>query len=202
MSRMIFGRIGMLALMSCVLLTAPVFAQDTAGEKRNALSREDAAAAVSKLRMMVGSWDFELEISHDTGRSWRVIPPTVATVSSIMDDKIIHEEFSGEFDSTRVTSNRANFAFDRLNKVYRVCIADDDEGFLDVYQGNIVDNTLVVEDVTSGTLWPAADGRNYGFQIAWGLEPGDVRSYGVKITVDDGATWYSYIRGTYTRRKD
>ena len=192
MLRIIFAT----ALLAALLVPPIAFAE----------SHDDGVSAVSKppleamqrLAPLEGEWDMTVFFSPDDGDTWNEAPSQLVTVS--FDHKgFLLDEVPADL-SVPGFHMRTFLTYDQYRNVYRKAALDDVWGILDLYEGVIEDDQLILTNLKAGTFFPLPDGKWRGFRLTVELKSSH-RWVWIEKTDDEGASWQPAFKVEYVRRK-
>ena len=154
-------------------------------------------AAMKKLQPLAGDWLMTAEYSADNGETWNKGEPEHIVLSLRQKDLMLHEVPQ---ETGKPGFHTEMFiAYDQYRKLYRLIAVDDVWGLPDVYEGNIEDGKLVVNNLKSGTFFPIGENVWRGFRITLSLNA-DERTMVVDKTDDNGKSWQPNFRITYVKK--
>lgn len=156
------------------------------------------ADPMAPLRPLVGTWEVVTEARTPSG-DWHAAPPTRTEVVELLDGKLLQERSTlriGELTFEMVTL----FSYDPFRRVYRVAAIDHQSGMMDVAEGQIIDEALVVDNLRARTFFPWGDGREAAFRLTKRFTGPDRFLVEADVSFDEGRTWAPYTRSTYARR--
>ncbi|MFN3239671.1 MAG: hypothetical protein ACE37D_21830 [Pseudomonadales bacterium] len=164
----------------------------------HAQNNDPGAAARSNmqhLKVLEGDYMLTVQVSQDGGSTWQNGEPHKVSIrlrhnGLLLEELPINPGKQGFHMNTYLT-------FDQYRSVFRKAAIDDVWGVMDIYQGNIVNNTLVLTNLQSGTLFPIAEGVWRGFRLSLPLTAGE-RTMLIEKTDDNGQTWQPAFRSVYT----
>ena len=84
---------------------------------------------------------------------------------------------------------RSFYSWDSRKGVYRLAAVDENGGMMDIYEGTLTDNTLVMDNLAHGTFYALEDGREMAFRLNWTFVADDEVSLRVEMSLDHGETW-------------
>lgn len=154
-------------------------------------------AAMQKLASWEGKWSSTMRYSADDGATWQVLAPEEHVFAFrekglVMTDIPAPKE-DGSFQAATY------FSYDQYRQEYRIAVMDDTWGVMDIYEGNIEDNKLVLTNLKSGTTFPIGDGVWRGFKLMIDLDGEGDRMFIIHKTDDGGKSWQPNFEVTYSR---
>lgn len=84
---------------------------------------------------------------------------------------------------------RSFYSWDGGKGVYRLAAVDENGGMMDIYEGTLADNTLVMDNLAHGTFYALEDGRVMAFRLNWTFVSDDEVDLCVEMSLDRGETW-------------
>jgi hypothetical protein len=159
------------------------------------VSREPLAR-MQQLSMLAGKWRMTVFVTEDGGETWQATPPQDVELEFVHKGMML-EEVPGDLDSPGFHM-RTYITYDQYRNVYRKAALDDVWGILDLYQGRIEGDRLVVDNLEAGTFFPLGDDRWRGFRLTIELKP-DRRWMWIDKTDDDGRTWQPAFKSEYVK---
>jgi hypothetical protein len=152
-----------------------------------------ARSRMAELAVLAGDFRSTTEFSPDGGSTWESGAPRVVRVEFVHGGMVLRErtvEGSGEgFDMLQLLT------FDQYRNVFRKAAIDDTWGLMDVYEGRIDGDTLVLDNLRSGTTFPTEDGERY-FRLRLELRSGE-RWMRIDASEDGGRSWRPAFRVRY-----
>ena len=153
-------------------------------------------AAMQSLQGLVGEWRITSHFSDDRGESWQASPGSVVSIAYRQKDLFLMETPT----DTSVPGFHVEtvFSYDQYRKVYRVVAMDDTWGLMDVYEGTIVGDELLLTNIRSGTTFPMPGDKQRFFRLRVPLG-GDRRTMVIDASEDGGENWFPSFRVEYQR---
>lgn len=154
-------------------------------------------AAMQRLAPLIGRWQIVTEFSPDNGASWQTSEPALVDVSMRQKELMLVEtpldtQLPGFHVETII-------GYDQYREVYRLVAVDDTWGLVDLYEGNLEGNKVVVTNLKSGTFFPVGENRWRGFRIT--VELGSLeRTMTVEKTDDNGVSWQPNFKIHYIKQ--
>ncbi len=176
-----------------VLSSSIGFAQD---EEVPAVSQAPLEA-MQRLAPFAGEWDMTVYVTADDGETWDATPKQIVNLQFVHKGFML-EEIPAQLDGPGFHM-RTYLVYDQYRKVYRKAALDDVWGILDLYEGEIEDDRLVLTNLESGTFFPLEDGKWRGFRLTLELKP-DRRWMWIEKTDDEGESWQHAFKAEYVRR--
>ena len=84
---------------------------------------------------------------------------------------------------------RSFYSWDGRKGVYRLAAVDENGGMMDIYEGSLTDNTLVMDNLAHETFYALEDGREMAFRLNWTFVSDDEVDLRVEMSLDQGETW-------------
>ena len=152
---------------------------------------------IAKLNFMNGNWDVKLEFVERNGQlqdKGNTESHIEYASTNMLKEKISYEQFVLKNLST-------NFTFDQNSNKYRIVTFNDFTSSFEVYQGELKDNVLVLDDMDISYSKKVDDSRTYS-QYTYTKVDDDNFTLETKISSDAGKTWKPQARFTYKRKTD
>lgn len=182
-------------LIAALTLIAPLCVPSIAQENIPEPSRKPLAA-MEKLNALVGQWQVVSEFSADGGKTWQTSEPARAEFSFRQKGMMLAEiPLDTHLPGFHVETI---FGYDQYRDVYRFIAIDDVWGIVDLYEGNIEDDRLIVTNLKSGTFFPIGSAQWRAFRITIDLT-GDKRVMTVEKSDDNGNSWQQNFKIIYTK---
>lgn len=152
---------------------------------------------ILKLAFMEGEWDVKMEFMSRRG-TYRE-RGTTSSVIQFESDNLLQENMS--YEHRFPNSLKINFSYNPDNKNYRIAAFNDFTSSIEILQGNLKDNILVIDDTNvsfCNEKNPARTCKQFTYTKL------DDNSFTVenKVSNDEGKTWNPQARFTYTRKTD
>ncbi len=84
---------------------------------------------------------------------------------------------------------RSFYTWDARKQVYRLAAIDQNGGMMDVYEGSLIDNRLVMNNLAHETFYATADGSEMAFRLNWTFVSDDTIDLRVEMSLDQGESW-------------
>jgi hypothetical protein len=178
-----------------VLAAVPVLAQQQAIPDVSVKPLQ----VMQSLAPLAGDWTMTVYSTNDDGETWQATP-TQSVAIEYRHKGFMLEEVPSDLESPGFHM-RTTITYDQYRDVFRKAALDDIWGILDLYEGNIVDGRLVLDNLKSGTLFPLEDGRWRGFRLTMELTPAH-RWMWIDKTDDQGQTWQPAFKAEYLQSSD
>lgn len=153
--------------------------------------------AMQALASWAGKWRVQMRYSPDNGASWQALPPADHEFS-FREKGLVLSEHPLEVNPSAFQSS-TYYSYDQYRKTYRVAVMDDTWGIMDIYEGNIEGDKLVLTNLKSGTFFPIGDGAWRGFKLMIDLTGETQRTFIVHKTDDGGQSWQPNFEVIYTK---
>ncbi|WP_417460852.1 DUF1579 family protein [Kordiimonas sp.] len=179
-----------LLLSALLVLTIPVTAQD-----RPKVS-EKPYAMMQKLAPLAGEWSMVNEYSPDGGKTWSKAPAAVVSVEFRLKGMLLAEK-PDDLD-TPGFKLETDLSYDQYRDVYRKAVVDDTWGIMDVYEGTLEGDKLVMTNLKSGTTFPMGNGVERAFRLTIKIAT-PKRMMTIDASDDGGTTWMPAYKLTYSK---
>ncbi len=156
-------------------------------------------AKMQALSPLAGEWELTVYTTSDAGETWQATPSQPVTLR-FGHKGFMLEEIPDNLDTPGFHMHTI-ITYDQYRGVYRKAALDDVWGILDLYEGSITDDRLVLDNLESGTFFPLEDGTWRGFRLTMELKP-DHRWMWIDKTDDRGATWQPAFKSEYRQVAD
>ena len=153
-------------------------------------------AKMRALEMLAGEWRMTVYVTEDDGETWAPTPPQHVELRFVHKGMML-EEVPGNLDSPGFHMHTF-ITYDQYRNVYRKAALDDVWGILDLYQGEIEGDKLVVDNLDAGTFFPIDENTWRGFRLTMELKP-DRRWMWIDKTDDNGKTWQPAFKSEYVK---
>ena len=155
----------------------------------------DARRQMQRLKVLEGYYSLVVHMSNDSGKTWQQGPAQKVQLR-LRHNGLLLEELPLELSGAGFHMN-TYLTFDQYRSVFRKAAIDDVWGVMDIYQGTIVDETLVLTNLESGTLFPVGADTWRGFRLSVPLTAGE-RTMLIEKTDDFGQSWQPAFKSVYT----
>ncbi len=154
--------------------------------------------AMRPLSDLLGLWEVTPTQQGPDGK-WVERPTTLLEVEPALGGKFVRE--GGELDlaAGRLEAEML-IGWDPFQEVYRVAWNDSLAGLADIYEGQIIDRVLVIDNLESGTFWRTPDGVRFAFRLEIELDVVDEERRARVYASDDGGENWSKFQTTLYRR--
>ena len=150
---------------------------------------------ISKLAFMEGDWDVKLEFTGRRG-SYQDRGTTESCIK-FASTNLLQENIS--YENYFPNSLNINFTYDAGTGKYRIAAFDDFTSTFDMFQGELKDNILVMED-TKIAYSEKQDSTRTCRQFTYTKIDENNFTVENKVSNDEGKTWRPQARLTYTRK--
>ena len=147
------------------------------------------------LAVLTGQWAMAVSITEDDGKTWQTTPAQAVDIR-LSHKGMLLEEVPQDLSSPGFHMHSL-ISYDQYRKVYRKAATDDVWGIMDMYEGNIEDEKLVLTNLKSKTYFPISENIWRGFRLTLELKPNH-RTLWIEKTDDDGKTWQAAFKADYT----
>ena len=153
-------------------------------------------AKMQALEVLAGRWQMTVYVTEDGGETWAPTPTQDVELRFVHKGMML-EEVPGDLDSPGFHMHTF-ITYDQYRNVYRKAALDDVWGILDLYQGEIEGDRLVIDNLEAGTFFPIDENTWRGFRLTMELKP-DRRWMWIDKTDDNGATWQPAFKSEYVK---
>ena len=148
------------------------------------------------LKVLEGKWDMQVESTMDGGKTWQKAPITQVDIHLAHKGRLLREIPVNPLE--KGFNMETYLSFDQYRNVYRKAAIDDVWGIMDIYEGAIEDNKLVMTNLKGGTTFPMGNDIWRAFRLTIELTP-DNRKMIIDASDDNGETWKPAFVAKYTR---
>jgi len=152
--------------------------------------------SMKKIRGMLGEWTAITEMITQEG-DWIEQKTDHVAIKSELDGLLFAEQhlarISGE--GFYITTD---LSYDQYRETYRVSAIGNGWGIMDIYEGQLDNGILDLNNIRAGTSFPLEDGREMFFRLLIPVD-GDRRVMDIDMSLDEGETWSPFYRVTYER---
>lgn len=152
---------------------------------------------ISKLAFMEGDWDVKLEFMGRRG-TYRDRGNTESCIK-FASTNLLQEQIS--YENGFPNNLSINFTYDAGTKKYRIAAFNDFTSTFDMFQGELKDNILVMED-TQVSYSDKPSATRMCRQFIYTKVDNNQFTVENKISTDEGKTWKPQARLTYTRKSE
>ena len=151
---------------------------------------------MAKLESFVGVWDATLEMTSDGGETWTAGPTKRLKAAFRLNGLALAdtplETVDGGF------SIEHHITYDQYRDVYRAVALDDTWGVMDVYEGRLEGDRLVLDNLRAETFFPSGNGDLLAYRLTFTIGA-DERSLFVDSSADRGESWSPAFRSRMVR---
>lgn len=151
---------------------------------------------MQKLADLAGEWTMTTYLTSDNGDSWNSAGSGPVSLQFVHKGFML-EEIPGDLESPGFHM-RTMITYDQYRDVYRKAALDDIWGIFDLYEGNMIDGRLVLDNLKSETFFPVENGAWRGFRLTIELDAKH-RWMMVDQTDDNGESWQPMAKVEYRR---
>ena len=173
-----------------VLLPCLVLAQEGQVPPVSVVPLDKMAA----LEVLAGRWTMTVYSTEDDGENWTPAP------SQAVDIQYRHKNFLLEETPSDLESPGFHMhtflTYDQYRGVYRKAALDDIWGILDLYEGDIDDGWLILDNLKSATFFPVGENQWRGFRLRMELKSKQ-RWMWIDKTDDNGQSWQPAFKAEY-----
>ncbi len=177
-----------------LLVSALFFFND--GHARQADVSKAPLAAMQHLEPLQGKWELIVRSSFDNGTTWQkgetqiveLLPRHKGMILAELPEDLAVPGFHME----------SYLSFDQYRQVYRKAAIDDVWGIMDIYEGKLEGDHLVMDNLRSGTHFPISDGVWRAFRLDIELTQPN-RKIVIDKSDDGGKTWQPAFVAEYKK---
>jgi len=175
---------------------------DTAGRVIATVSLEKVGRAAStpmdRLASLVGQWDVEFDARSGPNEAFTPLR-TQSTISPLLGGAFLQETVTMPVPGGARIDLIGLWSYDRFRSVYRFAWLDNTYALFDVHEGNFDGHALVVSNLRTRTTLLAGNREIFSRMIWSELNAHAFRVESLAST-DGGASWFTQVRGRYSRR--
>jgi hypothetical protein len=178
--------IAIIALLVCLPLAA-----QTEGEGSGQAPAFGPPSEMSQVAMFIGTWKYHGEMRMDSAAQWTRHEATVV-FSLVCGGAVLQEDFTGPMMGMEMKGLSLT-GYDRETKKWQTVWTDNFGGRISYYEGDFKDGKLVTSGKDMG------QGKTVFTRTTYS----DITDKGMKWTMEnsvDGQTWFTSMRGTYTKQ--
>jgi len=151
---------------------------------------------MNKLSFLIGKWDVQVDVWTRRG-SWYNIDNTVSSFQYVATN-LIEERIT--YDRLFVQSLIVDYTYNSSTEKYRLALFNSFSSDIEIFEGNFTDISFYVDN--SSISYGDSTQNNVFTRIVYSDLEEDSFIVEIKSTRDNGETWNSSDKLTYTRRKD
>jgi hypothetical protein len=164
----------------------------------NAQTTRDPIRVDRLAAKMVGSWHVLAADVDQAGTIHEASEESMATIVPLFEGVALQEDVKirapGSGHDLLVT-----YSWEPTINKYRVAILDRAYGILDIYEGDLEGNTLLVDNLATATRFETASGARMAFRLRWEFLSESSFRQTIELTRDEGANWAPFMRNSYRR---
>ena len=183
----------LLSALTFSTLTFSIQAQENVPEPSKA-----PLAAMQKLAPMTGVWSAHTEYSADNGANWQTMARADVEFSYQLKNLVLAEAPDDHQSSGFQTATF--FSYDQYRKIYRIAVMDDTWGIMDIYEGDIENDKLVVTNLRSKTFFPIDEKTSRAFRLTIDISGASARRMEIDKSDDGGKSWQPNFVVSYTKK--
>jgi len=158
-------------------------------------------AAMAQIDAIKGDWISIVEIVTQSGE-WLQQSKNRINIASHLGGLLLTEVELERLEGDETSPVlKVDYTYDQYREHYRLSAIDSGWGIMDIYEGGLEDDALVVTNLRSDTSVPLADGRALHFRLTIPVT-GDERVMLIDMSTDAGENWRPFFRVTYQRPSD
>lgn len=147
------------------------------------------------LNILQGHWKMQVSITNDAGETWQEMPETEVRIESRQKQLMLSEI---PLDTTSAGFHmETHLTYDQYRQQFRKAAIDDVWGVMDIYEGGIEGDNLIMSNLRSKTFFPVGENTWRAFKLVMELKS-PTRIMEVLKSDDGGTTWEPAFRVTYT----
>jgi hypothetical protein len=151
---------------------------------------------MQKLAPLAGRWSMTTEITNDGGNTWSKTPASEVTLS-FRHKGMLLAEIPAEISAPGFHME-TYLSYDQYRNVYRKAAIDDVWGVMDMYEGAINGDTLILTNLKAGTSFPVGEEKWRHFRLHVELKT-PARTMNIEKSDDGGKSWQPAFRVRYQK---
>jgi len=141
---------------------------------------------MAKLNVLIGTWLVERQKSDNGGKSWTFYSAATVQVKPRMKGLLL-EEFV--LQAKNSSFNMGTYiSYDQYQKVFRQAAVEDYWGLMDISEGKVEGDTLILINTESKTYYPMGEGRLRALKVRVELSSPS-RMIFIDESYDEGKSW-------------
>ena len=157
-----------------------------------------APSQILKLHSMIGEWNVRFETRPSPDESY-VLHHITSRISPVLGGAFLQEGLSIPTSSGAWVELMGILGYDRYREIYRFAWLDDKYAIFDVHEGNWDGETLVVNNIRSGTTFRFAE-QDYYSRMIWHEITPDKFRFASDLSLDSGKSWFTQAKSQYIRK--
>lgn len=157
---------------------------------------------IERLHFMVGEWDIKAYSLGSQGE-WVDSPlPNWTKIEPLFDGAFLQEQVVPMQMGDTTVRFFIMWSYDQYRQVYRMLACDDQDGLMDILEGNFDDgtDTIVVSNVSTNTSMLGADGKPINLRLSSTQTSADSFTDEMSESLDGGLSWSAVYRAEHTRK--
>lgn len=148
--------------------------------------QSEVISQMQKLEVLTGKWQLVVDSSFDGGQTWQSTAPVEISIELGHKGRLLKEVPVTPLE--KGFNMEAYLSYDQYRKVFRKAAVDDVWGIMDIYEGTIEGENLVMTNLKAGTTFPIGEGVWRAFRLTIELKA-DERKMIIDASDDGGAHW-------------
>jgi len=181
-----------LAMLLLVLGCASVFAGGPPDDSKIPLQE------MKKLNPLLGTWSVKREMTTDGGKTWEPYAKATVQVKAAHRGLLIEELAQDPEDS--LFNVGTYLTYDQYQQVFRQAAVEDYWGVMDISEGKIVGDALVLTNTESETYYPMEKGQLRALKVSIEIASPN-RTVNIDESYDGGKNWAPTFRLHYALKK-
>ncbi|MEM1408216.1 MAG: hypothetical protein AAGG59_15650 [Bacteroidota bacterium] len=159
----------------------------------------NAQDRIGELEFLLGTYAVEVKLPNEQGE-WKEGGKGQAKFYPILDRTFIREDLSLSFGQGTLTMSNSIGRDGRMNQL-RMIAMDKEFATIDIYNGEIEDEKITFDNLTSDIPALTPDGQRISFRITYTKVSDNKNESLVEITNDGGASWKVYSKQIFKKVK-
>lgn len=159
------------------------------------------ATGIERLHFMIGEWDIQAYSMGDDG-NWVESPlPKYTKIEPLFDGVFLQEREVPMLLGGATVRFFIMWSYDKYRERYRMLACDDHEGLMDILEGNYTGDTIVVNNLNTGTAVLDTESQPIYLRLSSTKNSEDSFTDEMHESVDGGHHWLPVYRAIHTRRQ-
>ncbi len=143
--------------------------------------------AMQALAFLEGTWT-STYFTYSADGDREVVGANESVYTRSLDGQLIEESHT-VLGTGPAFPMRSFYTWDARKRVYRLAAIDQNGGMMDVYEGSLIDDRLVMDNLAHETFYATDDGGEMAFRLNWAFVSEDAVDLRVEMSLDEGETW-------------
>jgi hypothetical protein len=155
---------------------------------------------LAHLQFMVGEWDIQAYSMGDEGE-WQDSPlPSYTKIEPLFDGAFLQEQVVPMQIGDATVRFFIMWSYDKYREKFRMLACDDHDGLMDILEGNLEGDTMIVSNIGTGTAMLDVDGQQVNLRLSSTKNGDDSFTDEMHESFDGGQSWSAVYRAVHTRK--